>query len=116
MKNKKYIPGAIGCFIALLLIIALAFGTKFTLETNARLDSMETEQERLQEFVTVKVADLKTLINDHEKRIDINFRHINHLTSQLIDIKISKDSISETSFYFIIDEIWTELERLERVK
>jgi len=126
MKNKRYIPGAIGCFIALMLLIGLVFGTKLILETNARLDSMELKQEQLQEFVTVKaidLVDLKILLDEQDilnssfnKRIHANFNHTNDNYSDILENHMRIDEVSYEGLLLIIEELEKEIELLKKVK
>ena len=71
------------------------------------LENLDIEQKKI-------IRELKLNLNDHDKSIDINFDKINNLYNQLIELRISDDEISETSFYFIVDEIWETIDLLEK--
>ena len=126
MKSKKYInQGAIGCFIALMLFIALVFGVKFVFEANTRLDTMEIKQEQLQAYVIVKSADLiklqhayyeQEVINSElVRRLENNHEYQNDIAARAYANSIDIDNVSYEGISIELSEIWTYLYMVERM-
>ena len=70
---------------------------------------LEIDQEQ-QELINQLQSNLK----DHNNRIDVNFKNMNNLTSELINLKIEQDELSEQSILYLFDEVWEELDRLKK--
>lgn len=70
---------------------------------------LEIDQEQ-QELINQLQSNLK----DHNSRIDVNFKNMNNLTSELINLKIEQDELSEQSILYLFDEVYKEIELVKK--
>ena len=83
-------------------------------DLNNNLVKQAETLEMLQTAQRILILYLRYNLKDHNSRIDVNFKNMNNLTSELINLKIEKDELSEQSILYLFDEVYKEIELIRK--
>ena len=75
-----------------------------------QLETRVTELQELDQAQQIRIKELKDNLTDHQETVTVD---LGKLKAELKEVEIKNDAMSEQSFYFIIDEIWEAIERIE---
>jgi len=81
---------------------------------NNNLEKQAETLEMLQTAQRILILDLRYNLKNHNSRIDVNFKNMNNLTSELINLKIEQDELSEQSILYLFDEVYKEIELIRK--
>ena len=81
---------------------------------NNNLEKQVKTLEMLQTSQRILILDLRYNLKDHNSRIDVNFKNMNNLTSELINLNIEQDELSEQSMLYLFDEVYKEIELIRK--
>ncbi len=79
-------------------------------ELTTQLETRVTELETLDQAQQIRIKELKENLTDHEEVVTVD---LEELKAEIKEVEIKNDQISETSFYFIIEELWEAIERIK---
>ena len=83
-------------------------------DLNNNLVKQAETLEMLQTAQRILILDLRYNLKNHNSRIDVNFKNMNNLTSELINLKIEQDELSEQSILYLFDEVYKEIELIKK--
>jgi len=83
-------------------------------DLNNNLVKQAETLEMLQTAQRILILDLRYNLKDHNSRIDVNFKNMNNLTSELINLKIEQDELSQQSILYLFDEVYKEIELIKK--